>query len=95
MKCEVLYENIKLQMRDYHFKTHMLAINMGGYDIVLGVEWIRTLGSITIDFQEIYMSFRKNYHIHTLYGLQVGAPSIISLYQMEISLRKGYHGVIT
>jgi len=50
MKCEGRCENIKLQMGDYHLKTHMFVINMGGCDIVLGVEWIRTLGPITMDF---------------------------------------------
>ena len=32
---------------------------MGGCNIVLGVEWLCTLGPITMDFQEIYMSFVK------------------------------------
>ena len=50
MKCEGRYENIKLHMGYYHLKTHMFAINMGGCDIVLGVEWLRTLGPITMDF---------------------------------------------
>ena len=29
-------DNVKLQMGDYHLKTHMFSINMGGCDIVLG-----------------------------------------------------------
>ena len=36
MKCGGHYENVKLQMGDYHLKTRMFAIDMGGYDIVLG-----------------------------------------------------------
>jgi len=40
MKCEGRCENIKLQMGDYHLKTHMFVINMGGCDIALGVERI-------------------------------------------------------
>lgn len=44
-------------MGDYHLKTDMFSINMGGRDIVLGVEWLRTLGPITMDFLELYMSF--------------------------------------
>ena len=49
MKCEGYYENIKLQMGDYHLKTHMFTIEMGGCDIILGAEWLRTLGPITMD----------------------------------------------
>ena len=50
MKCEGCCENVKLQMGDYQLKTHMFSIHMGGCDIFLGVEWLRTLGPITMDF---------------------------------------------
>eukprot|EP00253_Pinus_taeda_P015921 PITA_15921 len=94
MKCEGRYENVKLQMGDYQLKAHMFAIHMGGCDIVLGAEWLRTLGPITMDFQELYMSFKQNNFTHTLRGLQVGAPSIISSHRIEKLLKKGHHGVI-
>eukprot|EP00253_Pinus_taeda_P004829 PITA_04829 len=58
MKCEGRCENVKLQMGDYQLKTHMFSINMGVCDIVLGADWLRTLGPITMDFQELYMSFK-------------------------------------
>eukprot|EP00253_Pinus_taeda_P027550 PITA_27550 len=94
MKCEVRCENIKLQMGDYHLKTHMFAINMGGCDIVLGAKWPHTLGPITMDFQELYMNFKQNDHMHTLHGLQAGASSIINSHRMEKLLKKVHHGVI-
>jgi hypothetical protein len=43
-------ENVKPQMGDYRMKTHMFFISMGGCDIVLGVEWLHTLGLITMDY---------------------------------------------
>ena len=95
MKCEGHCENIKLQMGDYHLKTHMFTINMGDYDIVLGVEWLHTLGPMTMDFHELYMRFKQNDHMHTLCGIQAGSPSIISSHRMEKLLKKGHHGVIT
>lgn len=89
MKCEGHCENVKLQMGDYQLKTHMFAIHMGGCDIVLGAEWLRTLGPITMDFQELYMSFKQNNCTHTLRGLQAGAPSIVNSHRMEKLLKKG------
>ena len=94
MKCEGRYENVKLQMGDYQLKTHMFAIHTGGCDIVLGAKWLRTLGPITMDFQELYMSFKQNNSTHTLRGIQAGAPSIISSHRMEKLLENGHHGVI-
>jgi hypothetical protein len=36
MKCGGHCENVHLQIGDYHLKSHMFAIDMGGCDIVLG-----------------------------------------------------------
>jgi len=50
MKCEGHCEDVKIQMGNYQLKTHMFVIYMGGCDIVLDVEWLLTLGPITMDF---------------------------------------------
>ena len=58
MKCGGRYENVLLQLGDYHLKTHMFFfIYMGGYDIVLWEEWICILGPITMDVKKLYLSF--------------------------------------
>jgi hypothetical protein len=79
MKCGGHCENVKLQMGDYHMKTHIFSISMGGCDIVLGMEWLHTLGLITMDYQELYMSFTQESHPYTLKGLQEGSLEIINL----------------
>jgi hypothetical protein len=72
-------------MGDYHLKNRMFAIDMGGCDIVLGVEWLRTLGPITMDFQELYMSFVKDSHTYLLQGMKINPPEIISSHRMRSS----------
>jgi hypothetical protein len=57
MKCGGHCENVCLQIDDYHLKSHMFFIDMGGCDIVLGVDWLRTLGLILMDFKELTMQF--------------------------------------
>jgi hypothetical protein len=44
-----------LQICQYHMKSHMFSIDMGGCDIVLGVEWLHTLDPILMDFKELTM----------------------------------------
>jgi hypothetical protein len=80
MKCGGHCENFKLQMGDYHLKNNMFSIAMGGCDIVLGVEWLHTLGPITMDYQDLYMSFTQDAHTYTLQGIQVCSLEIISSY---------------
>jgi len=43
------YHNIKLSMGEYVLNSPMLSIPMGGVDVVLGVQWLQSLG--TIDFK--------------------------------------------
>jgi hypothetical protein len=66
MKFGGLSENVKLQMGYYHLKNHMFSISMGSCDIVLGVEWIHTMGTITMDYHELYMIFTKYSHTYNL-----------------------------
>lgn len=49
MKCGGHCDNVKLQIEDYQLKTHMFSIAMGGYDTVLGDEWLRILNLITME----------------------------------------------
>jgi len=58
MKCGGWCENVRLQIGHYHLKSHMVSIDMGCCDIVLGFEWLRTLGPILMDFKELTMQFQ-------------------------------------
>jgi hypothetical protein len=81
-------------MGEYHLKTHMFSIEMGGCDVVLGVEWLCTLGPITMDFKDLYMSFTKEGHKHTLKGITSSSLEIITSHHMEKLLKKGHSGII-
>jgi hypothetical protein len=62
-----------LQLGYYSLKTQMFSIYMGGFYIVLGTEWLRTLGPITMDFNELYMSLQQEGHCHTFKDITVGS----------------------
>jgi hypothetical protein len=94
MKCGGRCENVCLQIGDYHLKSHMFAIDMGGCDIVLGADWLRTLGPILMDFKDLTMQFDQEGHQYKFQGITVGSPEIISSHRMEKLLKKGHSGVI-
>jgi hypothetical protein len=95
MKCGGSCENVRLQIGDYHLKSHMFAIDMGGCDIVLGVDWLRTLGPILMDFKDLTMQFDQEGHHYKFQGIIVISTEIISSHRMEKMLKKGHSGVIT
>jgi len=94
MKCGGHCENVHLQIGDYHLKSHMFAIGMGGCDIVLGAEWLRTLGPILMDFHNLTMQFDQGGHKYKFQGITAGSPEVISSHRMEKLLKKGHSGVI-
>jgi hypothetical protein len=95
MKCGGICENVCLQIGQYHMKYHMFAIDMGGCDIVLGAEWIRTLGPILMDFKELTMQFHQEGQQYKFQDITIGSSEIISSHRMEKMLKKGHFGIIT
>ena len=46
--------NINLSMGEYVLRSPMIAIPMGGVDVVLGVQWLQSLGTISFNFQKLF-----------------------------------------
>ena len=51
INCSGKCHNIKLTMGEYVLNIPMLSIPMGGDDVVLGVQWLQSLGTIVFNFQ--------------------------------------------
>jgi hypothetical protein len=95
MKCGGCCENVCLQIGQYNLKSHMFSIDMGGCDIVLGVEWLCTLGPITMDFKDLTMQFQQEGQQYKFQGITTGSLEIISSHRMEKLLKKGHSGIIS
>jgi hypothetical protein len=46
---------INITMGEYVMNSPMISIPMGGVDVVLGVQWLQSLGTMDFNFQEIFM----------------------------------------
>ena len=62
-------------MGEYVLTSPMLAIPMGGANVVLGVQWLQSLGTVAFNFQELFLKFfqkerKSNYGV--LRGIQEG-----------------------
>jgi hypothetical protein len=95
MKSGGCCENVWLQIGQCHLKSHMLAIDMGGCDIVLGVEWLRILNPILLHFKDLTMQFQQEGQQYKFQGITEGFPEIISSHHMEKLLKKGHSDIIS
>ena len=62
------------KMGDCHTKNHMFSIDIGGYDIVLGVKWLGTLGLVAIYFRPLSLNVTHFENTHNLHGITPSAP---------------------
>ncbi len=88
------YHNIKLSMGEYVLNGPMLPIPMGGADIVLGVQWLQSLGTIAFNFQELFLKFFWEGKEFELWGIARKPGNIISSNNMKNLLKKEQWGVI-
>ncbi|KAI5343165.1 hypothetical protein L3X38_011041 [Prunus dulcis] len=76
------------------YTSNMFALPLGGCDIVLGVQWLRTLGPILWDFERLTMKFWHGNEQICLSSSKPQPPRPISCQQMDKLLHSGCYGVI-
>ena len=57
INCSRKCLNINLTMGEYILNSPMLSIPMGGVDVVLGVQWLQSLGTVAFNFQQLFLKF--------------------------------------
>jgi hypothetical protein len=67
---------------------------MGGVDFLLGVQWLQSLGTMALNFQDIFMIFSSEGKEIELRGIQGKTYKVISSNSMTKLLKKGHRGVI-
>ncbi|GAV73411.1 RVP_2 domain-containing protein, partial [Cephalotus follicularis] len=57
ISCSKQCKGIKLQLQDIDFVCDLYVLPLKGSDIVLGFEWLETLGPILTDYKKLSMKF--------------------------------------
>nr|KYP61075.1 Retrovirus-related Pol polyprotein from transposon 17.6 [Cajanus cajan] len=78
-----LCPNIPLCIFDHTFHIPFYLLDIQGADIVLGIDWLRTLGTISSDFSVPSMAFQHNGHTITLTGQPLLVPTPATLHQIH------------
>jgi hypothetical protein len=72
----------------------MISIPMGGAYVVLGIQWLQSLGTMAFNFQELFMKFSLEGKEIELRGITGKPGKVISSNDMTKLLKKGHQGVI-
>ena len=85
---------IELSIGEYNLEIPMYVIPIGGVDVVLGIQWLRTLGTIYTNYNELFMRFELERIQYELKGLKYIPYQIIISHRMEKLIKKGSKGVV-
>ena len=75
-------------MGEYVLNIPMLSIPMGGADVVLGVQWLQSLGTVAFNFQGLFLNFFSEGKEVELRGIAGKPRKIISSNVMTKILNK-------
>jgi hypothetical protein len=88
------FHKINLTMGEYVMNSPMISIPMDGVDVILGVQWLQSLGTLAFNFQELFMKFSLEGKEFELRGI-IGKPNkVLRSNGMTKLLKKGHQGVI-
>ena len=60
LPCKGKCRNVCISIGDYTLRSNMFVMPLGGCDVILGTQWLHTLGPILWDFIELWMLFYVN-----------------------------------
>ena len=75
INCSGKCHKITLTMGEYVLNSPMISITMGGVDVVLGVQWLQSLGMVAFNFLELFMKLSLDGKEFELRGI-TGKPSV-------------------
>jgi hypothetical protein len=81
-------------MGEYVMNSLMISIHMGGADVVLGIQWLQSLGTVAFNFQELFMKFSLEGKEIELICITGKPDKVISSNDMKKLLKMGRQGII-
>ncbi|KAA0050629.1 transposon Tf2-1 polyprotein isoform X1 [Cucumis melo var. makuwa] len=73
-------EDVEIQLMNWKVKEEFLPLELGGVDVVLGMQWLHSLGVIVVDWKNLTLTFSSE-------GKQISIKGDPSLTKSRISLK--------
>ncbi|XP_059073375.1 uncharacterized protein LOC131874148 [Cryptomeria japonica] len=75
--------NLYMWIRDYELVDDFYVVDMGDYDVIIGMAWMTSLVEFTFNLEKVEMRFEHHGKKVVLCGLSDGGLRVVSLKQME------------
>ncbi|XP_042002546.1 uncharacterized protein LOC121751819 [Salvia splendens] len=81
--CSHISRRTKLLIQGTEFLPDLHILDVHGWDVILGMDWLESLGRISADFVGKTLEFRRDGHPVTIQGRRPG-PQAISLHSLSL-----------
>jgi hypothetical protein len=90
VECLDRVPDLEVHLGNYTVKDTFYVVDLSDTDVVLGVQWLITLGKISTNYQTLEMGFKDTEGKKiVLRGMSTGAPRTVSTKRMERIFRHG------
>ncbi|MCH86969.1 RNA-directed DNA polymerase (Reverse transcriptase), partial [Trifolium medium] len=72
-------KGLELCIGEFKLTPNLQLFELGGIDVVLGMEWLKTLGDMIVNWRQQTMSFWSNKKWVTLQGIDGGEKELVAL----------------
>ena len=83
LKCGTMCPQTTLFLGSHEFTVDLFILPLSGAELVLGVQWLETLGPILTDYAKLTMSFHKDGVPILLQGTPKPRPEEANLHQLQ------------
>ena len=64
-----MFENVKILIQNIHVSLTVYSLPITGLDMVLGIQWLETLGSVVCNWKDLTMGFEWENKKQRLQGI--------------------------
>ena len=90
MQCAKYVPTLSITMGTYTLTNHFFVVDIPDTNVILGVQWLITLGRVTTNWKTLEMEWteRESGKHQKIKGISTYPPQIFSAHKMEADLRK-------
>jgi hypothetical protein len=89
LEAAFICRNFKWQLQQGHFTADVIVLPLGCCDLILGVQWLKSLGPILWDFDKLQMEFTTQSRKFVLRGAKIPNLKLINNKTFAQAVQKG------
>lgn len=82
LQVEGIVQNFQVQVQGHVLKIPVYLLSIEGAEIILGADWLSTLGSHVMNYKDLFIQFYVNDQFVTIYGDKKSGPHMASMHQL-------------